>query len=320
MRGKIALLAVLTPAAIFPQAALCAHWTPLDAVLHMGVATELARIGLHALLFGLLAADLSACLLADRARPETMRMRAGIALAYFLVVVGARQLIQLVVSETRPGAEAALDLSLDGVAGALGLVGWALADPKGARRIARALGWVFHPAVIAPLGFFALCWTHVGVLAALKWTGLVALFELPAVAVWFIGVRRARFSDADVSLRHQRPPLLLFGALCALGLLVGTLALGAPRIVIASAHGAMLGGIAAAAITHWGLKLSAHVATAAGAAFALVPEAPRGALVFALVALVLVWARVRDERHKPAEVVAGFVFAALVAGISIHAL
>jgi membrane-associated phospholipid phosphatase len=48
------------------------------------------------------------------------------------------------------------------------------------------------------------------------------------------------------------------------------------------------------------------------------PDAPRGALVFALVALVLVWARVRDERHKPVEVLAGFVLAALVAGVSIH--
>jgi hypothetical protein len=198
-------------------------------------------------------------------------------------------------------------------------VGWALADPSGARRVARALGWLFHPALVAPLGFFALAWTHCGgVLVAAKWTCLLAVFELPAIAVWVLGVRRARFSDADVSMRHERPPLLLFGALCALGLLVGALVLGAPRILVLCAASAMMGGVAAAAITHAGLKLSAHVATAAGVAFALLPEAPRGALVFALVALMLVWARVRDERHKPSEVLAGFVLAALVAGVSIH--
>jgi hypothetical protein len=319
MRGRRALLLLLTPAAIFPHAALCARYWPFSAFLKLGLVTELAHIAVHAVLFGLLAAALSACLLNETASVRALRVRAGVALAYFVGVMGARQVVQLFIRGTRPGAEEVLEVSLDGVAGALGLVGWALADPTGARRVARALGWLFHPALVAPLGFFALCWTHCGgVLAAAKWTGLVAVFELPAICVWVLGVRRARFSDADVSVRHERPPLLVFGALCALGLLVGTLVLGAPRIVVLSAVGAMLGGVLAAAITQWGLKLSAHVATAAGAAFALLPDAPRGALVFAMVALMLVWARIRDERHKPAEVLAGFVLAALVASVSIH--
>jgi hypothetical protein len=319
MRRRLTLLLLLTPAAILPHAALCMRFWPFSPFLRMGVLTEVLHIGVHALLFGLLAAALSACLLRDPGSPQALRVRAGAALVYFALVMGARQVVQLVLRGERPGAEEVLEVSIDGVAGALGLVGWALSDPNGARRVARALGWFFHPAVVAPLGFFALCWTHCGgVLVAAKWTAFVALFELPAVWVWVLGVRRARFSDPDVSVRHERPPLLLFGALCALGLLVGTLVLGAPRIVVLSAVAAVLGGGAAAAITQWGLKLSGHVATAAGAAFALVPDAPRGALVFALVALVLVWARVRDQRHKPVEVLAGFVLAALVAGVSIH--
>jgi hypothetical protein len=319
MRGKVAVLFLMTSAAILPHAALCARFWPLSTLLELGVLTELAHIAVHALLFGLLAAALSACLLAETASPRTLRLRAGAALAYFGLVMSARQAIQVLVRGARPGAEEVLEVSLDGVAGALGLVGWALADPAAARRVARALGWLFHPALIAPLGFFALCWTHCGgALSAAKWTALVALFELPAICVWLLGVRRARFSDADVSTRHERPPLILFCALCAFGLVLGTVVLDAPRIVVLSAVGATTGGLAAALITQWGLKLSAHVATASGAAFALLPNAPRGALVFALVALMLVWARVRDERHKPAEVLAGCVLAALVVGVSLH--
>lgn len=310
------MLALLTVATLLPHGWLCARWWPLSPVLEMGVITEIAHVAIHALLFGLLAAALSAWIL-----HRAPRTRAALGLLYFLAVVGARQGVQLLVRHARPGAEEVFELSLDAVAGALGAVGWALADPEGARRVARALGWLFHPALVAPLGFFALCWSRIGSAAtAARWTALVLLFELPAIAVWLIGLRRARFSDVDVSVRHERPPLLAFAALCALGLFAGTLLFDAPRIVVSSAMGALIGALAATTLTRWGLKLSGHVGIAAGAAFALLPDAPRGALVFALMAIMLVWARVRDERHKPLEVVAGFVLAALVAGVSIHSL
>jgi len=318
MLARLGLVVLLSGAAILPHAAICARSSSLSVVLRMGIATEIAHLTLHALVFGLLAAALSACIPAGRALG---RGRAAIALAYFVAVVAARQGVQLVLPGGRIGAEEALELSVDGVAGALGAVGWAICDPAGARRVARALGWLFHPAIVAPLGFFALTWSRIGSAeAAARWTALVALFEAPAVAVWLIGLFRARFSDADVSLRHERLPLLALGALCALGLVAAALVLDAPRIVVSSAIGAMIGALLATAITHWGLKLSGHVAVAAGAAFALLPDAPRGALVFALVALILVWARVKGERHKPVEVVAGFLLAALVAGVSIHTL
>lgn len=323
MRARLALLAILSGATVLPHAAICARWWPLSAVLRMGVATELAHLAVHALLFGLLAAALSAWIVPgpQGSSERAVRARAVLALAYFVGVVGLRQGVQLLVHGGRPGAEAAFELSLDGVAGALGAVGWALADPAGARRIARALGWLFHPALVAPVGFFALCWTRMGSAhEALRWTLLVALFEAPAIAFWLVGLRRAQFSDADVSIRKERLPLLAFGASCALGLVGVCVALHAPRIVVSAAVGAMVGALLATAITRWGLKLSGHVAVAAGAAFALLPDAPRGALVFALMALILVWARVRDERHKPLEVVAGFVLAALVAGVSTHSL
>jgi hypothetical protein len=323
VRSRWGILVLLTAATVLPHAAICAYWWPLTAVLKMGVVTEAAHVAVHALLFGLLAAALSAWIVraSDGPRLPGVRGRALVALAYFVVVAGLRQAVQLGLRGAHPGAEEVFELSLDGVAGALGAVGWALADPAGARRIAGALGWVFHPAIVAPLGFFALCWSRTGSAAtAARWTALVGLFELPALAVWLLGVRQARFSDADVSKRHERPPLLAFGVLCAAGLLIGTVVLDAPRIVVSSAVAAIVGAAAATAITRWGLKLSGHVAVAAGAAFALLPDAPRGALVFATMAVILVWARVRAERHNPREVLAGFVLAAVVASVSIHSL
>jgi hypothetical protein len=316
MRARLGMIALIGFATVVPHGAICARSSRLAGVLELGVLTEIAHLGLHALLFGLLATALSAWILRGATRP-----RAALALLFFVGVVMLRQGVQVLVRGARPGAEQIFELSLDSVAGALGAVGWALADPAGARRVARGLGWMFHPALIAPLGFFALCWSRTGSWpTAVRWTLFVALFEIPAICVWLWGLRRARFSDVDVSIRTERLPLLAFAALCALGLLGGTLALDAPRIVVSAAIGAMIGALAATFITRLGLKLSGHVGVAAGAAFALLPNAPRGALVFALVALMLVWARVRDERHKPLEVVAGFVLAALVAGVSIHSL
>ncbi len=315
MRGRLGMIALLGLGTALPHGAICAR-SPLARVLQLGALTEIAHLALHAALFGMLAAVLSAWIVRGATRP-----RAALALLFFISVVLLRQLLQILVRGARPGAEQIFELSLDSVAGALGAVGWALVDPAGARRVARALGWLFHPALVAPLGLFALCWSRTGSWAtALEWTAFVAVFEVPAIALWAWGLRRARFSDADVSIRRERLPLLAFAAVCALGLLGGTVLLDAPRIVVSAATGATVGALAATFITRLGLKLSGHVGVAAGAAFALLPDAPRGALVFALVALMLVWARVRDERHKPREVLAGFVLAALIAGVSIHSL
>src|SRR5262249_34836950 len=153
-------LTLLSVAATFPHAALCARFWPLSGVLTLGPITEAAHLAVHALIFGMLAAALSAWV----ARPAEagISLRAGGALMYFCAVMGARQLVRLFVWRPMPGAEEALEVSFDLVAGALGAIAWALYDPSGARRVARGLGWLFHPAVIAPLGFFALCWTHEG--------------------------------------------------------------------------------------------------------------------------------------------------------------
>jgi hypothetical protein len=317
MRAKIAVLALLSAFAVVPHASICARSRPLSAVLEMGVITELSHLALHAILFGLLAAALLAWIVRAEAAREERPLRAVSALAYFGGIVLARQAMQLALCGRAPGAEEAFELFLDAVAGALGAVGWAIADPQGASRVAGALGWFFHPAAVAPLGFFALCWSRTGsATVALRWTSLVLLFEVPAIGLWLWGVRRARFSDADVSVRQERLPLLFFAVLSSVALLAGTLALGAPAIVVSCAVGAILGAALATAITRCGLKLSGHVAVAAGPAFALLPDAPRGALVFALMALVLFWARVRAERHTAHEALAGFVLAALVSGLS----
>ena len=323
MRTRLWALLLLAGATMLPHAAICERWGPLGQIAHLGFASEVAHVLVHSLFFGLLAAALSAWWVCARGPevPFLPRTRAAAALGVFILVAVVRQLGQVVVDGPRTGTETLWDFGVDGLGGALGLIAWTLVDGARARRVARGLGWVFHPITVAPLGFFVLCWSRTGSpRTAAAWCVFASLFEVPPVVFWLIGLRGARFSDADVSVRHERMPLLACAAVSALLLLASTWAVGAPRVVFTSAVGAMVGALLATAITRWGLKLSGHVAVAVAPAVGLVPESPRAAYLFAMVALILIWARVRDRRHTPREVLAGLVVAALVAGISFHTL
>ena len=314
-------LLLLAAATILPHAAICERWAPLASISHLGFASAVAHVVVHSLFFGLLAAALSAWWVCarDPAAPFTPHARAWLALVAFVAVCAVRQGGQVLVGGSRTGTETLFDFGVDGVGGALGLIAWTLSDSTRARRVANGLGWLFHPITIAPLGFFVLCWSHTGSpRTAASWCLFLTAFELPAVLFWLWGLRRARFSDPDVSVRHERMPLLAFAAACAIAMLLVTWVIGAPQVVITSAVGAMVGALAATAITRWGLKLSGHVAVAAAPAVALLPDSPRAAYLFAMIAFILIWARVRDRRHTPREVLAGFLVAALVAGISFH--
>ena len=322
MRARLTALVLLAVATVLPHAAICERWTPLAGVLHMGLASAVAHVLLHSLFFGALAAALSGFWVCERdsAAPFTPHARAWLALLAFVGIGFVRQAGQAFVSGPRTGAETLFDFGVDGLGGALGLIAWTLSDGARARRVARGLGWLFHPVVVAPLGFFVLCWSHTGspTLAA-GWCVFVTLFELPAVIFWLVGLRHARFSDADISVRHERVPLLVASAASAVMLLAATWAIHAPAVVLTSAVGALMGAFSATAITRWGLKISGHVGVAVAPAVALLPDSPRAAYLFGMIALILVWARVRDERHTPREVLGGVVLAALVAVVSFHA-
>jgi hypothetical protein len=104
------------------------------------------------------------------------------------------------------------------------------AAPGRGYAVARWLSQVFHPVV---LGIVSLCIVgFIGVLeppVGLGWTSLaLALQVIPVVAFFNIRLRQGAYSDDDVSVRHQRTELYLFGlATVLVGLALLSL-LGAP--------------------------------------------------------------------------------------------
>ncbi len=277
------------------------------------------HLGVHALLF----AALSAILVSWWIRPGGSRLipapllRAALGAMVFVCAAAAHGGLAMLLASVAPRREALLEVTTDAVGGAAGLVVWSLLHPAHARRVARALGWLLHPAVTAPAGLLALEWSATGSpFAAARWVAVATAFALPAAAAWVLGVRHGRYSDADLSRREERPPLLALGAACAMAHLGCLWALGAPSAAVQCAAGIALGAVSAAAITWCGLKVSFHVSAAGAAAAALLFTAPRGAFPFALAAVVLTWARVRDNRHTPREVAAGWALALVVAALA----
>lgn len=185
------------------------------------------------------------------------------------------------------------------------------AAPGRGYAIARWLSQVFHPVVlgiisIAIVGFLGVREPPVG----LRWTLLALALQIIPVVVFFnIRLRQGAYTDDDVSVRHQRTELYLFGlATVLVGLLVLSL-LGAPRSLLALLVSAALVNVLAATINiFW--KISVHSATMGScvtvAAMAL---APLG-LFFAVCAVALGWARVRTRNHTIGQVIAGMVLAA----------
>jgi VanZ family protein len=277
-----------------------------DGVLGRLIQTEPAHLVAHALLYGTLAA-----LLAWRWFPadaldaprDHMRRRALAAGATFLLVAGAQELAQALSRGRGPGAEEYFDLAVDVAGACLGMIAWAAADRRRRYPVARALGVVLHPAALGPLGLFAVLRSALGDgAAALGWTALGVAAAAPVAAVWALGLRRGWFGDRDVSVRAERPRFLLAALLCATALYGAVVALDAPAAVrLVAAAGALASALVAAS-TVAGLKVSGHVAVPVGVVALLQATSFRGPWPFLLAAVALSWARVREGRHTPPEV------------------
>jgi drug/metabolite transporter (DMT)-like permease len=138
-------------------------------------------------------------------------------------------------------------------------------------------------------------------------------------AIMLVGIRRGRLSDRHLSLREQRPTMMIIGLVSvSVGLLV-IVWLDAPREFLALVAAMVTGvGVALAISSFW--KISIHAASAAGTVAILV-------IVFGWVMLLLVpvvvavcWARVTLQDHTEWQVIAGAVVGALVAAGVMSAL
>ncbi|MFO0628631.1 MAG: hypothetical protein U0325_23860 [Polyangiales bacterium] len=279
---------------------------PDGAALGVVLQAEITHLVAHTLLYGGLAAALAAwwfpASALDDDRGSLARRAIGAALC-FLAVAVAQELAQSLSRHHFLAREEFFDLAVDLTAATAGLIAWSWRDDRRAVRVARALGVVLHPGVLGPLGVFAITWaalrnTRVGV----TWTTVATLAVTPVAAVWLVGLRRGWFRDADLSVRAERPPFLLSACLAALALTLLVRATHAPAVVQELCLAGLAASVGVTAATLAGLKVSGHVAVPVGVLGLLSAHSARGLWPFAVAALALSWARVREGRHTPREV------------------
>lgn len=274
---------------------------------------EITHLIAHTILYGALAAALGQWWFPRASLDETRRARAARALGAalcFAAVAGAQELVQALSRGHLPASEELFDLSVDSSAATLGLIAWARFDRRRRWPVARALGLALHPAIIGPAGVFAIAWSaRHDTRRALVWTALSTLAVLPVAALWITGLRRRWFSDRDLSRREERPWFLVVSLVMAGALALAAQLAHAPAAVCSLT----LAGFTATALftvaTVAGLKVSGHVAVPVGVLAVLSATSYRGLWPFALAALAVSWARIREGRHTPREVLAGWCVA-----------
>jgi membrane-associated phospholipid phosphatase len=144
--------------------------------------------------------------------------------------------------------------------------------------------------------------------------GAVATFFAAGLpyAIMLVGIRQGRLSDRHLSLREQRPAMMIIGLMSvSVGLLVMAW-LDAPRELFALVAAMVAGvGVALAISSFW--KISIHAACAAGTIAILVIVFGWIMLVWVPVVAAVGWARVTLRDHTPLQVVAGSAVGAIVA-------
>lgn len=241
---------------------------------------ELTHLVAHSALYGALAAFIASWWFPpealDEGRRSLQRRAIGAALC-FGCAAGAQELTQALCRHNLPAGEELFDLVVDVHGAALGLIAWSRADRRRVYPVARALGVVLHPALVGPLGVFAVTWAALrDARAGLAWTSVAALAALPVAGVWALGLRRGWFRDADLSVRAERPRFLASACCAAVALALITRAAGAPAAVQDLSRAGLLATLLVTAATLLGLKVSGHVAVPVGVVALLCASSPRG--------------------------------------------
>ena len=144
--------------------------------------------------------------------------------------------------------------------------------------------------------------------------GAVATFFAAGLpyAIMLVGIRQGRLSDRHLSLREQRPAMMIIGLMSvSVGLLVMAW-LDAPGELFALVA-AMVAGVGVALVISSFWKISIHAACAAGTIAILVIVFGWIMLVWVPVVAAVGWARVTLRDHTPLQVVAGSAVGAIVA-------
>ncbi|WP_236030405.1 phosphatase PAP2 family protein [Paractinoplanes lichenicola] len=182
-------------------------------------------------------------------------------------------------------------------------------------RIARVITEVFAPGVLVAVLLMVVGF-HAGDQPGVsRWWGAPAAVFAAGIPMAYIvrGVRRGQLTNHHIPEREHRRGPLIFGAV---SVAIGTAALvllGAPRELLALLAAGITGLIVFGAVTaFW--KMSIHSGVAAGTAAVLIAVyGPIALLAVPLVPLIG-WSRLVLAAHTFAQVVAGTLVGALIAG------
>lgn len=180
-----------------------------------------------------------------------------------------------------------------------------------ATRIARAISWVGHPLVIVSISLGIIVAerlaNRVGVSVLLA---LILAVVLPTAVLLIRGVHSGRWSDADVSIRTERvrfyPPAILL----SLGGIGTLMFLHAPGFIVRGAL-VTLGLLVASAFLNRMIKISLHGMFAFYCTVVLLAIGFQVALGMLILALLVVWSRLRLRRHTPIEMLLGVIMGCL---------
>jgi membrane-associated phospholipid phosphatase len=138
-------------------------------------------------------------------------------------------------------------------------------------------------------------------------------------AIMLVGIRRGRLSDRHLSLREQRPAMMIIGLVSVSVGLLFMAWLDAPREFLALVAAMVAGvGVALAISSFW--KISIHAACAAGTVAVLVIVFGWIMLIWVPVVAAICWARVVLGDHTGRQVIAGAAVGALAAAGVMSAL
>lgn len=183
------------------------------------------------------------------------------------------------------------------------------------QRVARWLTEVFAPAVLVSV-LLVLLGVHSepGLGRGLALGALAALFESALPYLYILrGVRTGRLTDHHIGDRRQRLVPLLVGTGSVLAGFAALLAAHARWQLLAAVVAGGVGLVVAAVVNHW-WKMSIHAAVAAGSVAILTLVYGWPLLATAPLAGAVGWSRVVLKDHTWAQVAAGTVIGALVAG------
>lgn len=179
-------------------------------------------------------------------------------------------------------------------------------------QLARLVSLVLHPFLVSPLAIVLLLYLDSGAFwPALGWALLCAAFVVgPALVFLYWKLKQKHFSDADVSVRHQRHGFYLFGGVCMIVCFTVLLWLDAPRLLISIFIAALAAVIVSAVVTRLWSKVSIHAGTMTGVTVMVAFYSLPLASLLAFGMFLVFWSRLVLKRHTLSEVVLGGVIGA----------